>query len=131
VGVSVLPHLESFTVERRSGPTSGRLSAISDLLSTDASVRALASVIAGDHLVSTLERESTRVVEWCLHYYDDACAQVQAAFVNAIDAFAQTAGVASARAREAKAGGRHTLAQAHERIDAGLATLNALHRRFQ
>jgi len=99
-------------------------------LISEAGVRERARTAAGERLVALLERESARVVEGYLRYHATACEQVETSMANALDQLAQSASVANARARTAKAAGCQAVAQAHERIDACLRRLDEEQRRL-
>ena len=128
VGISAIPQVDAFALQP--GDWAGRRM-FADLFRGDGTVRAGARAAARDHLVSMIERESARLIEWCVDYFDEACAQLHAVFVNALDEFARAASIASARARIAMADTRHAITQAHEHIDAWLRMLDDLHRRLE
>jgi hypothetical protein len=124
-GVSAIPLVEVFVVRTEPSPPSRSWTTV---LEREWAVRERASTEARDHLVALLERESTRVVEWYVRYYEDACAQLEASFVNGLDNYAQSATIATAHARDARKSGGQALADAHARIDAWLQRLTELQR---
>jgi hypothetical protein len=130
LGVSAIPNAFAFSIGAEPPPATSAWRALATLLESEQKVRARAFAEASTYLDALLERESVRAVAWYAHTFAESCAHLESSFGDALDHHAQSATVATARAREAMRRGRDAVAEAHERIDVWLVRVAELQRQL-